>query len=86
MTKYFEKIIALAAWLEIVISITLLGIIISAPIYLIFKTTISLIISCLIILISLITSILIANHYHKNKKTLWLISRNSASPELDDLE
>jgi hypothetical protein len=86
MTKYFEKILSLIAWVEIVISIFLLGLIIAAIIYFTLPNKATLIICCVITIASLISSILIANHYWKNKKTLWLISRNSATPELETLE
>ena len=84
--KAFENITEVLAWLQIVISFTLIGSGIGALIYFTNQNVIMLVIGIFIALVGLIFGIGYATKMWKTKGTVWFISRVSASPELDNDE
>ena len=85
MSKIFDKIFEIIAWLQIVASPTLLGGLIGAGIYFSKPNQTRLFIAIGIILFGIIVGILYANKIWKTKGTMWFISQVSATPDIDKL-
>ena len=73
------------AWIQIVISPTLVGVAIGCYVYFTDPNVEKLLIGSLIALAFLVIGILYASHIYKTRGTANFISRVSASPELDNL-
>ena len=82
--KTLDKISEIFGWIKIVFSLTLLGTAIGSLIYYFSQNIVGLIIGIAVSLFALIRSIFYANKIWKTKGTVWLVSRVSATPELDE--
>lgn len=86
MSKIFEFITELAAGIQIVLSPTIIGFIIGVVVYIYIPNAFGLLIGIFLTLVGLVLGIIIATRAWKKKGTVHLISRVSATPELDDLD
>src|SRR5215212_11677066 len=84
--SFFDYLTESIAWLQIVVSLLLSGIIVGGVVYLLIGNTIGFLIGILIAAVGLITGIVLANKIWKKKGTVHFMSRVNASPELDNLE
>ena len=84
--KLFEKILKLNAFAEIIGSPLIFGLVIGFVIYKKLNSLRGLIIGIAVAAISLIIGIIIALRINKKRDVVELVSRVSASPELDNLE
>jgi uncharacterized membrane protein len=86
MSKFLERITEIIAWLQIVASPLLVGVILAAFIYFSDPSIDRFFIGVLIVIIALIVGIAWANKIMKTKGTLWFMSRIMATPDLDKLD
>lgn len=84
--KIFEFITELFAGIQIVLSPTLIGFTIGVVLYLYMPNALGLSIGILLTLLGLVLGIIIARSAWKKKGTVHLMSRVSATPELDNLD
>lgn len=84
--KIFEWLTSFIAWLEIIASPLIVGVVIGFIVYLKYPTTTGLFIGILITTLSLIIGIILATRIWKKRGTIDFTSRISASPELDNLD
>jgi multisubunit Na+/H+ antiporter MnhE subunit len=84
--KKLEWIASFIAWLEIVASPLIFGLIIGFIVHLKFPTLIGLIAGISIATLGLIIGIILATRIWKKRGTVEFMSRISATPELDNLE
>lgn len=84
--KIVEWITSFFAWLQILASPLLIGLIIGFVIYKKYPTKTGLILSICIVLLSLLIGIIIATRIWKKKGTTNFISKIAASPDLDDVD
>ncbi|RTY85908.1 hypothetical protein [Flavobacterium sp. GT3R68] len=82
--EIFEKISEIYAWLKIVFSFTMTGLIIGTIIYYLNQTIPILILGICISLFGFIFGLTFATKMWKGKGTMWFLSRVMASPELDN--
>lgn len=84
--KMLKWITSFFAWLQIVSSPLLFGVIAGFIIYRIYPGTTGLILGIIIAFSGLIAGVIFATRVWKKRGTVDFISRVSASPELDNLE
>ena len=84
--KIFEWLTSFIAWIQIVASPLIVGVIMGFLVYLKYPTTTGLAVGILIATLSLIIGIIFATRIWKKSGTVDFISRVSASPELDNLD
>jgi uncharacterized membrane protein (DUF485 family) len=84
--NFFEVLTEIFGWFQIVISFLLIGGMIGFLIYALSPNTLTLTIGITIAAAGLIFGIIYATKKWKGKGTVDLVSRVSATPELDDLE
>lgn len=84
--KLFEKILKLNAFAEIIGSPLIIGLVIGFIIYKKLNNLMGLIIGIVVATISLVIGIIIALRINKKRDIVELVSRVSASPDLDNLE
>jgi hypothetical protein len=80
---YFTEVIG---WLQIAAFPLLLGLLAGACIYFSDPTTVRLVIGIGVVITGLITGIVFATRVWNKKGTVYFVSREMASPELDNLE
>ena len=83
---FFDYLFEVIGWLQIVFSLLILGLIVGLIIYFSNPGTFRLLLGIAVTLAGLIAGIVIADKAWKNKGTIDLVSRVSATPELDNLE
>jgi hypothetical protein len=83
MPKFFERVAEIVAWMQIVASPLLVGILIAAFVYFSEPSIDRFFIGIVIVFIALIVGIAWANKIKKTKGTIWFMSRMMATPELD---
>ena len=83
MSKRFDQIVEIIAWLQIVASSFLISCGIGAFIYFRNSNQTNLLIAVAIIILGLVIGILWANKIRKTKGALWFISQVSATPDID---
>jgi hypothetical protein len=86
MSKLLERIAEIVAWMQIVASPLLVGIILAAFLYFSDPSIDRFFIGIVIVFIALIIGIAWANKIKKTKGTVWFMSRMMATPELDKLD
>ncbi len=84
--RIIEFALKIIAWLAIVVSPLIFGLIIGALIYLSKQDTLGLILACAVVLVSLILGIILATRIWKKQGTINFIARIRATPELDNLD
>ncbi len=84
--KIFEWLTSFIAWLQIVASPLIIGLIIGFFVYKNYPTKTGLIVSICISALGLITGIIVATRIWKKRGTVDFVSGISASPDLDNLE
>ena len=84
--SFFELVIEVIGWLQIVASPLLAGIIIGALIYFSGPSALRLVIAIIVALAGLIVGIVFATRVWKNSGTNHFVSRIMATPELDNLD
>ena len=84
--SFFDYLFEIIGWLQIVVSPLLLGLLIGAGIYFTNPTTARMVAGIAVAVLGLTTGIIIATRAWKGKGTIHLISRDMATPELDELE
>lgn len=86
MFKALETISEVIGWLQIAISPTLIGLGIGAPIYYSHPSTPRLITGIAILILGIVIGAVMATKAWRKKGTVHLLSRVSATPELDNGE
>jgi uncharacterized protein involved in cysteine biosynthesis len=86
MFKFLEFITEFAGWLQIVVSLTLLGLGFGLIIYYLIPNTAGFITGVVIAMLALIMAIIKATRIWKKTGTIKFISRTSETPELDNLQ
>lgn len=86
VVRVLAVFIELIAWLQIVASPLLIGLIVGAIIYFSKPSKTSLVIGIALTCIGLIIGILWATKQWKGKGTVWFMSRINATPDLDEEE
>ena len=84
--SFFEYLMEIAGWIQIVSSPLLAGVIVGGIVYLAIGDTVGIILGILVAAIGLIIGIVWANKIWKKTGTIHFISRVNASPELDNLD
>lgn len=84
--SFFEYLMEIAGWIQIVFSPLLAGIIVGGIVYFAIGGTVGIIFGILIATIGLGIGIVWANKIWKKTGTVHFISRVNASPELDNLD
>ena len=84
--SFFEYLMEIAGWIQIVFSPLLAGVIVGGIVYLAIGGTVGMILGILVAIIGLIIGIIWANKIWKKTGTIHFISRVNASPELDNLD
>jgi hypothetical protein len=84
--KPFELATEIAGWIQIVLSPVLLGFLLSFIIYVNLKDPYNLIFGIILLILSLLGGILLANKKWKGKGTINFLSNVSATPDLDHFE
>lgn len=84
--KFIEWLTSFIAWLQIVASPLIVGLIIGFLVYKNYPTKTGFVIGISISTLGLIIGIIIATRIWKKRGTVDFISRVSASPELDNLD
>ena len=85
MFKFLEFLTETIGWLQIAVSIFLIGSGIGFLVYYLITNTLGLVIGIVIASLGLITGIIFATRIWKKTGTIEFLSRTSASPELDNL-
>jgi hypothetical protein len=86
MSKLLERIAEIIAWMQIVASPLLVGIILAALLYFSDPSIDRFFIGIVIVFLTLIVGIVWANKIIKTKGTVWFMSRLMATPDLDKLD
>ena len=87
MTKAIEFILKIIAWLSIVASPFIFGMMAGGIIYLYFqKSKFGLVVAVFVVLLALILGIILATKIWKTKGTINFIARIRATPELDNFD
>ena len=86
MFKFLKFLTAFFAWLQIVVSPTIAGIIVGAGIYAYKRNTTGLVIGIIIASAGLLTGIVWATKIWKKTGTVEFMSKLNATPDLDNLE
>ena len=84
--SFFEYLMEIVGWIQIVFSPLLAGIIVGGIVYFAIRGTLGIILGILVATIGLIIGIVWANKIWKKTGTVHFISRVNASPELDNLD
>ncbi|MBP6310882.1 MAG: hypothetical protein KA408_01330 [Flavobacteriales bacterium] len=82
-TNWFDELTEIFGWIQIMFSPTLVGLALGGLYYLYSPDTIGKILGSTIAIIGLIIGIIWATKVKKKYGTIWFISRNMATPELD---
>lgn len=75
----------LIGWLLIVVSLLAISLALAAFIYFSYPTTVTFIVGLLICIAGLVTGMVVATRMFRSKRgTLWLLSRTTATPDIDE--
>jgi hypothetical protein len=84
--KFFEEITEIVGWLQIVISSAILSFLVGCVVYACFQDVIGLVLGIAIIILGIIFGAFYATKKIKTTGTVDLLSKVSATPELDKLK